>query len=412
MTTKSITRQPSEAQRWWGKQFLGVSVHEAALERIRTAYELFDHVFVGFSGGKDSTVVLNLTVEVARALGKLPVRAVFYDEECISYETEAYVRRTGGLSEIALEWYCLPVRHRNGCSKDSPFWWPWAPELRDRWVRPLPPEALVTLEGFPVEPADKRPSIPESNRLLAPYSRYGRAALVMGIRAQESMTRRRAVSNKREDNWLVPITTSLSKAYPIYDWRTQDVWTAPARLGWDYNGAYDVMEMAGISHPGQRLAPPFGEEPMGLLWMWSVCFPELWDRMCERVPGAAAAARYARTELYSYGEVTSPADEESWQEHIGKLIEKHPPDVRATVARNVRSKIRLHYRKTTDPILPTAPHPLSGVSWRSLAVLAERADLKARRTSQLHLRSGAPGSPEWNKAEKAYAEELAEWQRR
>ena len=77
--------------------------------------------------------------------------------------------------------------------------------------------------------------------------------------------------------------------------------TAPAQFGWDHNAAYDVMEYAGISHNDQRCAPPYGEEPMRGLWTFAVCFPEIWDKMSRRVPGAATAARYSTTELYAFG---------------------------------------------------------------------------------------------------------------
>ena len=41
------------------------NVYEAAKERINYLFNEFDNVVVGFSGGKDSTCVLNLALEVA-----------------------------------------------------------------------------------------------------------------------------------------------------------------------------------------------------------------------------------------------------------------------------------------------------------------------------------------------------------
>ena len=108
----------------------------------------------------------------------------------------------------------------------------------------------------------------------------------------------------------------LRKVYPIYDWTTEDVWLAPATFGWDYNRAYDAMEMAGVAPNLQRVSPAFGEEPLQKLWTFAVCFPEVWDRMQSRVPGAAAAARYALTELYSFRQRPPKPAGMPWSEFV------------------------------------------------------------------------------------------------
>lgn len=364
----------------WGKEATGQDVWSAALDRLRETYARHDHVYVSFSGGKDSTCVLHAALEVAAELDQLPVRAVFFDEECISLETVDYVRRVAQRPDVELEWYCLPVQHRNACSLDEPYWWPWAPEARDRWVRDLPPEAITHLDGFPTDPPEARMTVPQAAELLAPFDRYGNTAVVMGIRAQESMLRHRAVASSRRDNWLISARPGLAKVYPVYDWTTADVWTAPGLYGWDTNATYDVMEMAGIPHHAQRCAPPFGEEPRRDLWMWATCFPELWDRMCDRVPGAQTAARYSRGVLYAQGQQGKPTKPpgETWRGYVRRLCAEQPEEVRAQVTSKVQAIIRRHYRKTADPILDV-PHPMTQVSWPLLAMFAQRGDLKNRR---------------------------------
>ena len=45
----------------------------------------------------------------------------------------------------------------------------------------------------------------------------------------------------------------------------------------------------GVSKHEQRVCVTFGEEPMRGLWQYKVGWPELWAKMCGRVPGAATA---------------------------------------------------------------------------------------------------------------------------
>ena len=176
------------AQSWWGRTYQEDNVYDAALARMHDVYDNFDHVCVSFSGGKDSTAVLNVALEVAHQRGELPLHVVFFDEEAISYQTERYVRRVAERDDVVLDWYCLPVLHRNACSEEDGMWWPWASEAKDLWVRPLPPEAITELDGFPLDPPEARPSLPTAaEKLLCPHEIYGDTAMVMGIRASESL---------------------------------------------------------------------------------------------------------------------------------------------------------------------------------------------------------------------------------
>ncbi len=373
------------------KHVVDQDVMTLSLERVRHVYELFDHVAVMFSGGKDSTALLNITLQVAEELDRLPLRVIHIDEEAIPYDVEDYLRRMMADARIQMEWYCIPVKHRNACSADDPYWYPWAPEDKDLWVRPMPPEAITELPGYDYQDPANRLTIPEIAGLFFPPE-LGRCCQMLGIRADESMTRRNAVSHRTEENYIVehksgyggtgkPLSYSnIWKAYPIYDWTTPDVWTAPAIFGWDYCRYYDVLEMAGISHHQQRLAPPFGEEPFQRLWAYARTYPELWEKMVMRVPGANTGALYSRTELYSYGEYPEKPVDLTWQEFIAKLIrENHSGEKRRLVAERIKREIQAHKKKTKDPILAEVGHPDTGLSWKWLTMIAVRGDFKNRK---------------------------------
>ena len=353
------------------------TVYELALERLERVYELHDNVIVSFSGGKDSTALLNLTIEVATTLKKLPVDVVFWDEEAIAPETHDYVNRVRQRDDVNLRWLAVPVTHRNGCSTISPYWYPWAEEDRHLWVRDMPEWAEATLPG------NKRHTIPAANGLLVP--RDGKVTAVLtGVRADESVNRYRSVAMRTTNNWFSPdpyAKGSVVVAKPIYDWRTVDVWVGPHEFGWDYNRAYDLYDKAGISPSQQRVAPPYGEQPMKSLWMYQVCHPELWDKMVARVPGAATAARYAQTEMYgmgSNGKEMRPPDGMSWQEGIRYYISRHPDYVQADIATRLRGFMATHQRLAKRDIPEIEPDPITGLSWRFMLRTALRGDLKGR----------------------------------
>lgn len=367
------------------KKVIDKDVHSLALQRIEKAFDLMDSIIVMFSGGKDSTACLNLVLEEAKKRKVKTIEAHFFDEEAIPYETEDYVRRVSKLPAVDLKWWCLPVRHRNACSATSPWWFPYAPEDKKKWVRPLPPEGLIKLKGFPTVKKD-RITIPEINGLLFPPEKYGNVGVVMGIRASESLTRTRAILNSRtRDNIHIikyddgSSQGNIYKVYPVYDWKTSDIWVAPRKFNWDYNSAYDIMDKAGITPDAQRCAPPYGEEPMRGLYQFKECFPNIWDKMSTRVEGASTAARYSNTVLYAAKQVPEKPENVSWENFIRHWVKKHPEPYKSQVAERIQKFMITHSKKTKDPILKSA-HPHSGIGWDFLLKIAVRGDYKDRKT--------------------------------
>ena len=385
-------QRAQQTRNWWGRETLGIDRYAAAIQRAEYAYDNYDNVIVEFSRRQ------RLHRRAQRhARSRHPPRPPAPARRLLrrGSRSQPKPRTTSGASRSATTstctGNCIPVTHRNACSSDSPWFYPWAPEEQDLWVRELPPEGITihTLAGYddpgPHGTQERtRPTWPQLSAWLHGKIK-GRTASLLGIRANESLIRRRAVANSRAENFVIPggHDKRVDKIYPIYDWDTTDVWTAPKVHGWDHNRAYDLMEMAGISPHQQRCAPPFGEEPSQSLWQWAICFPDIWEKLCRRVPGASTAARYARTELYAFGDVPDKPAGTPWPEFIRETISHHTdPNTRKLAAQSVQFYIDRHYFYTTDPILEP-PHPRTAISWEFLLMIAHRVDTKRRQSMHM-----------------------------
>lgn len=377
---------------------LDESCYDKALSRIRYLFDNFDHIVVAFSGGKDSTVCLNLALQVAKEKKRLPLNVYVIDEEAIHPQTVEYLDRVSKRKDVNFKWFCLPVKHRNACSRLEPFWYPWHPKDKAKWVRDLPEQAITKLDNF-VDGMD----IP-AMAILAFQELKGSVCEIRGLRADESMRRRAMVSSKLKDNYisttrtkitmnervykpLKHLTFNFTQTSPIYDFRDHDVWLAVKKNGWDYNKTYDEYHMAGMKFKLMRVCPPFGEEPLNGLWQYSVLWPELWEKMINRVHGADTAGKFARSELY-LKQPDKPPEGMSYKQWATKLIRMYPEGIRESISESVRKCIKMHTKKTKRPIPEEKPDVASGLSWKFICCdVIRRGDTKGRKAGMLTIKA-------------------------
>ena len=179
-------QNPNKYKATYGRKYVEEDVYTLALERVRRLYMLFDTLVVMFSGGKDSTTVLNVVTTVAKELGKGPVKVMFWDEEVLSYEVEEYIRRTAARPDIDLTWMCVPILNRNCCSKEHPHWFTWDPDCprivgAAHAARSCDARSRLRSSVNPV-------SLPDLSTMMLSDPKLGRVCQVMGIRAQEILS--------------------------------------------------------------------------------------------------------------------------------------------------------------------------------------------------------------------------------
>jgi len=160
---------------------------------------------------------------------------------------------------------------------------------------------------------------------------------------------------------------------------SEDVWLCVKKFGWDYNRTYDIMNQTKMfeGYLAQRVCPPFGEESLRGLWMYSQCFPEMWHKMLNRCAGVATAWRYANTDIYGYGNIEKPSST-TYKKWSNILIDSYETEEVILVKQNINSIIKRHYDKTNDKIPDESPHPLTGTGWKFICKLIIKGDLRGR----------------------------------
>lgn len=311
------------------KQYGSMNVYDAAVERVERVYRSFDRVYLSVSFGKDSSVMLHVALDVARRLGRLPVDILYIDLEGQYRSTIEHAREMFDRPDVRGHWVCLPLNLRNAVSTHEPFWRCWDPAERDRWIRPMPDHAAVVSDPsyFPFyrESMEFEDFVPAYGEWFAQGSP---SACMVGIRTDESLNRFRTIASRTKERfddlpWTTRVTESSWNAYPIYDWKAEDIWTAVGKFGWSYNRIYDLMQMAGVPLVNQRICQPYGDDQRKGLDLFHKCEPDTWTRVVARVAGANFGAHYARSAVMGFRKMQKP-DGHTWRSYSEFLLDTLP----------------------------------------------------------------------------------------
>jgi predicted phosphoadenosine phosphosulfate sulfurtransferase len=319
-----------------GRRYLNTDVYTEARKRIAWTFDNFERIYLSFSGGKDSGVLLNLIFQHMEDTGetrKLGIQIL--DNEAnyeLSLEFMHRMMRTHA-DKLDIYWCCLPISLPCSVSSYQLDWQCWGEADKERWVRPMPTDPyIVNIHNHPFQ------DFFHENMLYSEfwdgfgewYSQGKSCANLIGIRASESLHRYRAIMHNHQTiidgrKWTKRNTKHNYHVYPIYDWKTDDIWTANARFDWDYNKLYDIFWKAGMAVGSMRVASPFMSEAKSSLGMYRVIDPPTWAKLCARVQGANFIATYGKQ--LNYRSFTLPAGY-TWKSFTRFLLDTLPKEVR------------------------------------------------------------------------------------
>lgn len=293
---------------------LKTNVYEESVKRVKWTFDNFEKVYLSFSAGKDSTVMLHIVMDEAKKrnqkIGLLIVDlegqyklTIDHIKECVKKYEEF----------IELYWVCLPLHLRNAVSVYEPFWLCWDEQRKDDWIRKLPKNSISDLDYFPFfsKGMEFEEFVPEFGEW---YSGGKTTACLVGIRTDESLNRYRTISSKNKimhhsKQYTTKVSENVFNVYPIYDFTTEDIWVYHAKnKDKRHNELYDLMYKAGLSIHQQRICQPYGDDQRRGLWLFHLIEPETWAKVVARVNGANSGALYVNDSgaINGYNRITKP----------------------------------------------------------------------------------------------------------
>lgn len=382
------------------KKYIGVDVLTAARQRISYIFDNFPRIYVSFSGGKDSTVMLHLAAEEA-IKRKRRIGMLFIDLEGQYELTVNHIEEMLRLYEKCLDvyWVCLPIALRNAVSVYEPKWQCWDPDAKKIWIRQPPKCAIIDLQYFPFfrRGMEFEDFVPEFGKW---FSQGERTACMIGIRTDESYNRylKLVVRHNREfykdKMWLLKqlkTEQEIYSAHPIYDWRTEDIWTYHAVAKLPHNRLYDLMHKAGLSIHQQRICQPYGDDQRKGLWLFHIIEPATWSKVVARVSGANSGSEFVQVNGNISGQIKiSKPDGHTWESFSRLLLESMPANMKEHYANKIHRFVEWYKLNgwinekgnKTFEFPDEAPHDLEitkkAPSWRRVAKMLLRNDYWAK----------------------------------
>lgn len=319
---------------------LSDNVYEATQKRLKFIFEEFENIYISFSGGKDSGLLLQLLLDFRDKYYPQKKIGVFHQDFEAQYSaTTDYVEEVfSSLTDNKVEkyWVCLPMATRTALSSYEMYWYPWDDKKEDSWVRPMPEHDYVinlnnnifTNYYYKMHQEDLAKQF---GRWYRQIHQNRKTICLLGIRADESLQRYSGFVNKKygykNKCWITHNFKGVWAASPLYDWTVDDIWHAYYKFGYTYNNLYNLFYKAGLSASQMRVASPFQDCAKESLNLYRVIDPAIWVKLVGRVQGANFASIYGRSKAMGYRTITLP-EGHTWKSYIQFLLSTLPTELR------------------------------------------------------------------------------------
>lgn len=352
------------------KFYINKNVLEASKERITKIFDDFEKLYISFSGGKDSTVMTHLVLEEAKKRNK-KVGLLIIDLEAQYKNTIEHIEEIieKYKDNIDLHWFCGELLLRNAVSDFQPKWICWDEENKNIWVRDKPDKASdLSQYDFYVPKMEFEEFMVLFGKW---YAKDKLTAGFIGIRSDESLHRYRAITSNKKNlthnnyKWTTKLSKTLFNIYPIYDWRTEDIWIFHSKYkNLCHNKIYDLMTMAGVKLSNQRLCQPYGDDQKRGLWLYHILESDTWYKLLNRVSGVNSGSLYINEKgnINGYNNVTKP-NNHTWESYCNYLLKSLPNKMQSHYKEKFKKFIVGWKKRGYKKIPDEAPHDLEVKCW-------------------------------------------------
>lgn len=370
------------------KRYKTTNVLEAAQERIRYTFDNFERVYISFSAGKDSTIMLHLVMEEAIKRNRR-VGVLLIDLEAQYNMTMTHAKACLDLYKDHIDpyWVCLPIALRNAVSNFQPQWLCWDPAVRKDWVREFPnaPGVIADPNFFPFFQSGME--FEEFVPLFGEWYGQGKTtACFVGIRTDESLNRFRSIASRDKvsfqgQQYTTQVLPGLYNVYPVYDWAVSDIWLWHSKHPkLPSNPIYDCMHRAGLSPSQMRICQPYGDDQRRGLWLYHILEPGTWYKVVARVNGANSGSLYIQEtgNMTGYNKISKP-EGHTWKSFCNLLLGSLPANTRDHYISKFKVfmkwwKVRGYENGIPDEAPYTLENQRIAPSWRRLCKVLLRND--------------------------------------